>query len=363
MIIESINNIYENRRVFVPFILFMILSFLGIIITDSLIFSSTEAAQDELKINGDDTVTVYFDEAQNQDKISKIFKSSKIELTAEKYAYVRIGETPFKANTRSVHGVEKIDDSLLSDDSNKIIIKNVLFSNHINVLYLNGIPFRIIKRLDKKRTEFLDSLGLNANTNTGSLFIPLKTLSRLTLNNSINAITLRFEKKIGKQQIEFVQNSLNRHNITNYNVHSYIDAKKTVDTVIDRFHILTNTIYILLFLTSCVLLISVCRKNFNYRCTEFAIKIIHGISPQQIALVTLAETIIMIVFSIIASCSTSGLILYQLSDVVGVSINIRLHVLIFTSIIMTMVAIIVNIILGVFLFKKNPLIIIRDRLK
>ncbi|EED0306645.1 hypothetical protein D8N18_RS24440, partial [Escherichia coli] len=122
MIIESINNIYENRRVFVPFILFMTLSFLGIIITDSLIFSSTEAAQDELKINGDDTVTVYFDEAQNQDKISKIFKSSKIELTAEKYAYVRIGETPFKANTRSVHGVEKIDDSLLSDDSNKIII-------------------------------------------------------------------------------------------------------------------------------------------------------------------------------------------------------------------------------------------------
>lgn len=362
VIIESIINTYENRRVFIPFIIFISLSFLGIIITDSLIFSSTVAAQDELKINGDDTLTIYFDEAQDKDRILNIF-NHEIEVTAEKYAYIKIGENPFKANIRAIHGVEKIENVIFSDDRNEIIIKNSLFPEDVSEVYLNGLPFKIIKKIGKKRTDFLDSLGLNSNINTASLFIPLKTLSRLTLSNKINSINLRFGEKINERHLEFAKDILISHNIINYNMHSYMDAKKTVDTVIDRFYILTNTIYILLFLTSCILTISLCKKNFHYRCTEFAIKIIHGVSPRQIAQITFTETIILIIISVITSCITSWLVLYKLSDLVGMVINIRLKVLILTSTMIAMVAIISNIMLGVFLYKRNPLNIIRDRFK
>ncbi len=363
IIIEAIINIYENRKIFIPFIVFMMFSFLGITITDSLIFSSTTAAQDELKINGDDILTIYFDEPLDKDKIFNIFKSFQTKITAEKYAYIKTGETPFKANIRSVHGVERIDKILLSDDKNEIIIKDTFPHENADEIYLNGLPFKIIARIDKKKTDFLDSLGLNSNINAGSFFIPLKTLSRLTLSNKINAINLNFNKKITQQQIESVQKTLNQYDITNYNIHSYINAKKTVDTVIGRFYILTNTIYLLLSLTSCILIISVCKKNFNYRCTEFAIKIIHGISPQQIAQVTLAETIIVILISIMTSCIASWLILYQLSDFVGVIISIRLDIMMLTSIVIAIIAIIANIILGLFLYKKNPLTLIKERFK
>ncbi|CAD6176069.1 permease [Escherichia coli] len=362
LIVESIINTYENRRAFIPFVIFISVSFLGIIITDSLIFSSTVAAQDELKINGDDTLTIYFDEPQDKDKIFNIF-NHQIEVTAEKYAYIKIGETPFKANVRAIHGIEKIENIILSDDHNEIIVKDSLFPDDVNEVYLNGLPFKIIKKIEKKRTDFLDSLGLNSNNNTASLFIPLKTLSRLTLSNKINAINLRFDEKISERHLEDVKNILISYNITNYNMHSYMDAKKAVDAVIDRFYVLTNTIYILLFLTSCILTISLCKKNFHYRCTEFAIKIIHGVSPKQIAQITFTETIILIMISVIASCFISWLVLYQLSNFVGVAINIRLKLLILTSIMIAMVAIIANIMLGVFLYKRNPLNIIRDRFK
>ncbi|HFG3530887.1 TPA: permease, partial [Escherichia coli] len=45
---DALLNIYENKKQMLSFVVFLTLSFIGIIITDSLIFSVSKKAEEEL---------------------------------------------------------------------------------------------------------------------------------------------------------------------------------------------------------------------------------------------------------------------------------------------------------------------------
>lgn len=55
---EALLNIIENRRQNFAFLVFLSLSFIGIIITDSLIYSVSLKAEEELKVHSDKVIFV-----------------------------------------------------------------------------------------------------------------------------------------------------------------------------------------------------------------------------------------------------------------------------------------------------------------
>ena len=59
-ITEAILNLKENIKYTVTFILFLSLSFLGIVIIDSLIYSVSTQAEKELKTNGNNIMSIDF---------------------------------------------------------------------------------------------------------------------------------------------------------------------------------------------------------------------------------------------------------------------------------------------------------------
>lgn len=71
--IEAFCNLIENKRNTIVFFVFLTLSFTGIITVDSLIFSVSQKAESELKISGDNTVTVKFPSHLSIDFLSSLF--------------------------------------------------------------------------------------------------------------------------------------------------------------------------------------------------------------------------------------------------------------------------------------------------
>ena len=55
---DALQNLYENRKNIILFVIFLVISFTGIIVTDSLIYSVSQKAESELNINGDNVITV-----------------------------------------------------------------------------------------------------------------------------------------------------------------------------------------------------------------------------------------------------------------------------------------------------------------
>ena len=71
-ITEAILNLKENIKYTVTFILFLSLSFLGIVIIDSLIYSVSTQAEKELKTNGNNIMSIDFYTPASVDFIKNI---------------------------------------------------------------------------------------------------------------------------------------------------------------------------------------------------------------------------------------------------------------------------------------------------
>ena len=84
---ESLNNLRENKNVFITFVIFLSLSLSGIIITDSLIYSASVAAEEELRTDGNNVITINFITPQKKSFLDQIFKREDISI---KYAYKRL---------------------------------------------------------------------------------------------------------------------------------------------------------------------------------------------------------------------------------------------------------------------------------
>ncbi|HBL8814442.1 TPA: permease, partial [Escherichia coli] len=324
---DALQNLHENKKSILLFVIFLVMSFTGIIVTDSLIYSVSQKAESELNINGDNIITVNLQKPVRLAMVKTIFSSANFKTSASRKNYFKVGYSPFTENSEAITGVENNIIERWGESIKSKFHGNVVIAINIpvkeNYIFIAGIPFFVIHSTTEKPTDFLDSLGLSSGNNRGSYIIPLDTMFRLTLDNHIDKIELIKNKEINNNDINLVKAELNNYEIKNYSVTSFLDAKEAVHNVLERFSILTNSIYGLLTLMSLVIVHTVCKRNYQLRCTEFALKVIHGIKIKTIIYTVMIETFITTMFSALLSISVSSFILNSLSSIVKADIHFR----------------------------------------
>ncbi|EEV7162616.1 ABC transporter permease, partial [Escherichia coli] len=175
----------------------------------------------------------------------------------------------------------------------------------------------------KRKTTFLDSLGLNSLQEDSDFFIPLETALRLTLSNEIDSVKLILKKEVDSFYLLQLNDLLKKNGVDDYSIISFIDAKKAVDNVLNRFSLLTNIMYFFLTVTSVITAKSMSKKMFQYRSTEFALKILNGINGKIVCFVILIESIIVALLSLLISLVVSFGILVTVSNIISVKLMMR----------------------------------------
>ncbi|EGL7863547.1 hypothetical protein IRJ69_004770 [Escherichia coli] len=164
-------NIKENKSIF-TFVFFLLVSFTGITVTDSLIFSVSRQAESELKINGDNVISIKLDIPVNKEKIYRLLYTEERSVFFEKSLFVNIGESPFSEKTGMIVGLDRgmfgmPQFNIKNPSGNEIILNQSTlntFSHPVDYIFVNGIPFKITGVLTNKKTDFLDSLGLTEHS-------------------------------------------------------------------------------------------------------------------------------------------------------------------------------------------------------
>ncbi|WP_096976033.1 ABC transporter permease [Escherichia coli] len=368
MLKEALQNIQENKNMMYLYLFVLILSFTGVIITDSLINSVAKTAQSELRSEGDSTVTINFHMPKPRYKIASILSQMEIkDMLFSKKIFFQVGENPYTTQLKKITGIESKDilfDNVLSDfgmqEKNSVAIRdNDSFKKKI--IYVNGIPFRVYNIPTKRKTTFLDSLGLNSLQDDGDFFIPLETALRLSLSNEIDSVKLLLKKEVDNLYLLQLNELLKKSGIDDYSVISFIDAKKVVDNVLNRFSLLTNIMYFFLTVTSVITAKSMSKKMFQYRSTEFALKILNGINGKIVCFVILIESIIVALFSLLISLLVSFGILIAVSNIISVKLMMRYDVLTLSVFVIAFFLCIYNIRLSHALFSKDLSILIKER--
>ncbi|EEW4154442.1 ABC transporter permease, partial [Escherichia coli] len=242
---------------------------------------------------------------------------------------------PFASQLKKVTGIENEDvlfNVLRSDfgvkEKNSVIIES---SNYDlakkEYVYINDLPFKVNSVTSKKKTVFLDSLGLNSLQEDGELFIPLKTATRLLLNNEIDSARVVLKKEVDDINLMQLNTLLKSNGVDNYKIISFIDAKRAVDNVLNRFSLLTNIMYFFLTVTSIIISKSMSKKMFQCRSTEFALKMLNGINGKTICIVIFVESSIVALLSIFVSLLISFVILVVVSRAISVELAMRYHAL------------------------------------
>ncbi|EGL8376093.1 ABC transporter permease [Salmonella enterica] len=364
---EAFQNLLENKRNIVIFLFFLVISFTGIAVTDSLIYSTSKKAEEELSLKGYNIITVDFDEYISDKEIENLFKDTAYDLVKSKKMIFSIGLSPYTDDPKMVMGTEKNKHSTGIIDISKPFDNNEIYysdeNNNINPkqLFLNGLPFRIVGKIEKKRTEFLDSLGLTSFGDNVNYIIPLNTLFRLTLDDSIDSIDLIKNNAISNDDLENIKIILREGNISNFSIHSPLDAKLAVERVLDRFGLLTNSIYTLLTIMMLIIIIIICRRTFQSRSTEFALKIIHGIDKTIITRTVIIELIIITFIGLFTAVIVTILITYVLSLFIGITLLFRPVMILLAFILVVFTSYVSGLRAGNYFFKQNPVELIKNR--
>ncbi|EFJ2838313.1 hypothetical protein ACNZ55_004314 [Escherichia coli] len=364
---DALQNLYENRKNIILFVIFLVMSFTGIIVTDSLIYSVSQKAESELNINGDNVITVNLQKPISLAMAKNIFLNTNFKVNTSRKSYFKVGNTPFTENTEAITGTENNIIKQWEEGIESKFHGNVIISRNIPVnsgrIFVAGIPFVVIHSKTEKPTDFLNSLGLSPGNNYGSYLIPLDTMFRLTLDNHIDKIELIKNDGVNNNDINLIKVVLNKNEIKNYSVTSFLDVKETVHNVLERFNILTNSIYSLLTLMSLVVVHTVCKRNYQLRCTEFALKVIHGINIKTIIYTVMIETFITTMLSALLSIGVSSIIFTLLSSILKTDINFRFDMIFYSLSIVTFVCYISGMLSGISFFKESPVTLIKERMQ
>ena len=371
---EAFLNLKENIRYTLTFILFLSLSFLGVVITDSLIYSVSLQAEKELKYNGDNIISVDFYHPESVGKIEKILNDCGCKLSFSQHYFLGGGHSPYSEDTVPVMAIDKngielimgkgFDKTVFTGD---VIIYNDSRNQDIfkksGPIFLNGLPFDIVGVRNKIKTEFLDSLGLSPGRSNEKYYIPLDTLFRFNLSNNIDNVKIIMDRDITAQMIEVVGHALDQNNIERYTITTSLDAREIVDQVLNRFSLLTNSIYVLLTITAILSSIAVCKRNFQSRSTEFSLKLIHGISYISIQFIVVIETVLTIIVSLLLSMIISMLTIITLSEILSITVKIRWFMILMSLSMVLLTCFIANFYYGNKIFTLNPVELIRNRAK
>lgn len=366
---DAICNLKENKRFFMFFCFFLVLSFSGIIIVDSLIHSTSNKAAEELKITNKNTLVINFYNPIEKERILKHIKIQDVKLSFEKTFHSFVSRSPYVKDINFIHGVD-----YCFFDNKELIIKNIFegnviivdeyeYSNNKNkILFINGIPFKIIGYKKEKKTDFLNSLGISGFFSNEKYIVPFETAIKLTLNSKVDKIRVTFNDEVDLNKINKVNHILSSNNFHDYEILSSYDAKETVNNVIDRFKLLVNSIYLILNILSFFIISAVCKKNFQLRAIEFALKVIHGINFRTMITLVTIEVVMIVLFSIALSIISSFFSLYFLSIILNISLQLRFYDLSVSFCFLLFVCVISSILHGIQFFKANPIDIIKGKL-
>lgn len=362
---ESIKNIIENIRNVLFMVTFLVIGFTGIALTDSMIYSTSLQAESELNVNGNDVLSVGFSKTHSGQRIEKLFEEDVFTISKIKEAFFYIGESPFTEDMKLVLGADAFKLNAIAPGNEQEFEGNVVFVpydspfNENDNLYLNGVPFKVIGKIKKKNTDFLDSLGISTAKFDSRYLIPLKTMCRLVLDDYINSVDLIKQKEIESEDIGLVKKILSGNGIDDYSIHSVLDAKKTVENVFNRFAVLTNSVYVMLTSMVVIIVMVSCRKIFQNRTVEFALKVIHGIDKKIIIRIVILEIIIIAFASSVISVLITMVLIYFISYYFQIDMHIRL---LMTSVSFTTVIFscyMISIYSGNQFFKINPVSLIK----
>lgn len=364
-ICDAFLNLYENRKSFIVFTIFLIISFTGIIVTDSLIYSVSQRAESELKIQGDNVITIDFRTPVTIEKVNSFFSSEPYSISFSKRSYLNFGGSPLSEEIHTITGVDPLRIKLWGIKTSKEFTGNVIIfpaSKRQPSSYINGIPFYSVATMNSRSTDFLDSLGLKNNNHSQNIVMPLETMFRFTIDNNIDNVELIKKTEVTNSDITSIMNILTIHGINDYNISSYLDAKETVRNVMNRFSILTNAVYIMLTIMALVVVHTIINRNFQLRNTEFAIKVIHGVNKNIMILVVVIETFIVTIASVCLSLFISYIMKFFLSRLLHAEIVFRFNMVLISLLLVIAVCNISGILSGLSFFKKNPLQILKERM-
>ncbi|RDP83849.1 FtsX-like permease family protein [Escherichia coli] len=364
---EASQNIIENKRSISSFLIFLVISFCGIAVTDSLIYSTSKKAEQELNLNGHNVITVDFESKVPEKKINILFQNANYKIVKTKRMFFSVGESPYRDDVKMVSGTElaalnirriKLNHSF---DNNVILYSSDQKHGKSSQIFLNGIPFKVTGKIEKKKTEFLDSLGLSTFNENINYIIPLETMFRLTLDDSIDSIAIIKNTNITNGDLELIKLMLLDGDIKRFSIRSPLDAKMAVDRVLDRFSILTNSIYILLTIMMIIIIIMICRKTFQSRSTEFALKIIHGINKKAITQTVIIELVIVTFIGLVFAVIVTIIMTYLLSILIGISLLFRPVMILLSFILVIIAAYFSGLHVGNSFFKQNPVDLVKNR--
>lgn len=367
---ESLQNIQENKSMMYLCTFVLILSFTGVIITDSLINSVAKTAQSELRSDGESTISINFHIPTSRDLITNILSKIQVkDIFFSKNLFFQVGENPFISQLKKVTGIERNDvllDDIHSDfwmkGINSVVIRSVDSDlSKKKYIYINGLPFKVNSVASKKKTIFLDSLGLSSLQKESEIFIPLDTATRLSLNHKIDSARVILKEEVNDINLKQINELLKANGIDNYNIISFIDAKKAVDNVLNRFSLLTNIMYFFLTVTSVITAKSMSKKMFQYRSAEFALKMLNGINGKIVCIVIFVESLIVALISIFVSLLISFSILVIVSSAISVNLSMRYNALITSVCVIAFFLCAYNTKLSYSLFAKDLSILIRER--
>lgn len=367
-IVDALQNLYENRKNAIVFMIFLVMNFTGIIVTDSLIYSVSQRAETELTISGDKIISVDFRTPVSITKINSIFSGANYDISVSKKNYFIMGNSPYSDNVEVVVGVDQKRISLWGISSalpfqGDVAIVNDKSQDGRDNLFIAGIPFDVVGYKKDRPTVFLDSLGLGGHDSYGSVFIPIDTMFRLSLDNNIDNVNFIKCKEVNIEDVMWIEKKLNKNGIDNFSVTSYLDAKRAVNNVLSRFNILTNSIYILLTVMSLVIVYTISRRNYQLRGTEFALKIIHGVDKKLIILIVIIETFITNLLGCLISIFFSLILLKILSSIFNTDIFFRFNMICISLLVVMLVSYISGLYSGRVFFKKDPILLIRRRMQ
>lgn len=361
---NAILNLKENKLNSFFFISFLAFGLAGIIIIDSLTYSVSKKAESELKISGDNVITIKFYSPVDENKIKKIFDGRGYTLSFTKNIFLSDGVS--SGSSVVVTGVDSLNKEINGVEQNKfvgdvVVVNNDRINNFSKIVYLGGVPFRVVGEVKKTKTEFLDSLGISRVNNASNYIIPIDTSMRFALDRMINSVSIIFSTTVDNNSINEVERKLKDNGMVSFNVISYLNAQHAVSAVFERFNILTNTIYIILNLSTIVIMVILCKRSFQLRTTEFALKVIHGISIKSIVKIVTIETLIVMTLSIFSAFILSLLIMLIMSNVMTIDLMIRFRMLYISVVTLTLLCFMLNVRYGKVFFTKNPIDVIHGR--
>lgn len=314
---EAWLSVLENKRKNMFFIIFISMTMAAACIISSAIFSVRMQAEKELRITGNNIITVHPDQALSASTSGKIAQHMEQRFSAHtgrlKQIFISSGNSPWANEKNLISGIDNNWLTTVPDSTvrslNGVSRLTELHDNHSQSRYINHIPFRLAGNYRIQTTSFLSSLGLAGGEQYREIYIPLETAIRYSKDNSIDKLRIIFPHPVTANDVDLVREYLSQE-ITNFTLTSVLSARLAVDKVISNFHLLYSSVYFILLSVNILVAFSTVRKNFTERKTELSLKIIYGFPPGRIFAQFIAESALLNLMVLLLSSMLSVAVLY-----------------------------------------------------